>query len=95
MVCTTAKGSLRPWAVLGFKCLWGWSGLIPALEVFDLPAAYQPFNPVFQGQLSGVDFTKSSTRQEPSVELGMRRSIAVSDSAHFSIPVVQPAKCAS
>jgi len=41
------------------------SGLIPVLEVFDLPAPYQPFNPVFQGQLSGEDFTNLSTRQEP------------------------------
>jgi hypothetical protein len=40
-------------------------GLIPVLEVFDLPAPYRPFNPVFQGELSGDDFTNSSTRQEP------------------------------
>jgi hypothetical protein len=45
------------------------SGLIPVLEVFDLPAPYQPFNPVFQGQLSGDDFTNSSTRQEPDAAL--------------------------
>jgi hypothetical protein len=40
-------------------------GLIPVLEVFDLPAPYRPFNPVFKGQLSGDDFTNSSTRHEP------------------------------
>jgi hypothetical protein len=40
-------------------------GLKPVLEVFDLPAPYRPFNPAFQGQLSGDDFTNSSTRQEP------------------------------
>ena len=45
-------------------------GLIPVLEVFDLPAPYRPFNPVFQGQLSGEVFTNSSTRQEP--ETGVR-----------------------
>ena len=43
--------------------------LEPVLEVFDLPAPYQPFNPVFQGQLSGDDFSNSSTRQEPSAVL--------------------------
>jgi hypothetical protein len=31
-----------------------------------LPAPYRPFNPVIQGQLSGDDFSNSSTRQEPS-----------------------------
>ena len=45
------------------------SGLIPVLEVFDLPAPYRPFNPVFQGQLSGDDFTNSSTRQEPTPDV--------------------------
>lgn len=40
-------------------------GLIAVLEVFDLPAPYRPFNPVFMGQLSGNDFTNSSTRHEP------------------------------
>ena len=38
-------------------------GLIPVLEVFYLPAPYRPFNTVFQGQLSGDDFTNSSTPQ--------------------------------
>jgi hypothetical protein len=38
---------------------------------------------------------QKGARHEPSAELGMRRSIAVSESAHFSIPVVQPAKWAS
>jgi hypothetical protein len=47
-------------------------GLIPVLEVFDLPAPYQPFNPVFQGQLSGDDFTNSSTRQEPTAATDRR-----------------------
>ena len=46
-------------------------GLIPVLKVFDLPAPYRPFNPVFQGQLSGDDFTNSSTRQEPTAVFGM------------------------
>jgi hypothetical protein len=41
------------------------NGLEPVLEVFDLPAPYRPFNPVFLGLLSGDDFTNSSTRQEP------------------------------
>jgi hypothetical protein len=43
--------------------------LIPVLEVFDLPAPYQPFNPEIQGQLSGDDFTNSSTRQEPVLDI--------------------------
>jgi hypothetical protein len=43
-------------------------GLIPVLEIFDPPAPYPPFNPVFLGQLSGDDdFTDSSTSQEPTV----------------------------
>ena len=29
-------------------------GLLPVLEIFDLPAPYQPFNPVFLGQLSAM-----------------------------------------
>jgi hypothetical protein len=45
-------------------------GLIPVLEVSDLPASYQPFNPAFQGQLSGDDFTNWSTRQERKQVLG-------------------------
>jgi hypothetical protein len=44
-------------------------GLIPVLEVFDLRAPYQPFNPVILGQLSGDDFTNSSTRQEPGADI--------------------------
>jgi hypothetical protein len=56
----------------------GGNGLLPVLEDFDLPAPYQPFNPVFQGQLSGDDFTNSSTRQEPQAVLRIC-SQAVSD----------------
>jgi hypothetical protein len=48
----------------------GRNGLKPVLEVFDLPAPYRPFNPMFQGQLSGDDFTNSSTRQEPGAVFG-------------------------
>jgi hypothetical protein len=48
----------------------GGRGLKPVLEVFDLPAPYRPFNPMFQGQLSGDDFTNSSTRQEPGAVFG-------------------------
>jgi hypothetical protein len=46
-------------------------GLIPVLEAFDLHAPYQQFNPVFQGQLSGDDFTHLSTRQEPRAVFGI------------------------
>jgi hypothetical protein len=41
----------------------GSSGLISLLEVSDLSALHQPFNPVLQGQLSGELVTNSSTRQ--------------------------------
>jgi hypothetical protein len=65
------------------------SRLIPVLEVFDLPAPYRPFNPVFQGQLYGDDFTNSSTRQEPLPAIRLPCSIAVFRQAKFSIPVTQ------
>jgi hypothetical protein len=58
----------------------GFNGLIPVLEVFELPAPYPPFNPVFLGQLSGDDFTNSSTRQEPAPDFEHIDSIPVTGS---------------
>ena len=55
----------------------GGNGLEPVLEVFDLPAPYQTFNPVIQVQLSGDNFTNSSTRQEPDPDIGEWRPVVV------------------
>jgi hypothetical protein len=60
-----AIAGLEPQAVLRIFGLAVSDGLEPVLEAFDLPAPYRPFNIVFFGQLSGDDFTNSSTRQEP------------------------------
>jgi hypothetical protein len=76
--------------VLSVDREFGRYGLIPVLEVFDLPAPYQPFNPVFQGQLSGDDFTNSSTRNEPGPVFGPQCAKFVTERPNISIPVVHP-----
>ena len=75
--------------MMGVKRIDSRFGLIPVLEVFDLPAPYQPFNPEIQGQLSGDAFTNSSTRQEPEAAIGDCRSEAVERRASVSIPVIR------
>ena len=86
----TTELACAPWPTFNFENCWPVmlavpDGLEPVLEVFDLPAPYQPFNPVIQGQLSGDDFTNSSTRQEPVAGIRGCRSKAGIDRTGFSV----------